>query len=95
MPLSTPTVDMKRFHALVDRELQGRITPAETVELSSIRRSFDKKDAAQIAGLRRVAAVERRRFNRLMTGLQSQFLRLKAESSNGARRPKAKTATTD
>lgn len=82
---------LARFHALVDLGLEGKLQPAQDVELNALRQAFDRNEAAATAKLRKQMTKEQTRFDAQMSWIRTQVAALRvADASN---RPKSKSAS--
>lgn len=49
LPFTTKAYQLKRFHELVDKRLDGNLSPSERAELQALEAAFNEADAALMA----------------------------------------------
>ena len=85
---------LARYHALVDLGLQGRLQPAQEIELTTLRQAFDRNEATATAKLRKQMTKEQTRFDASMAKIRTQVAALRVElTADASNRPKSKSAT--
>lgn len=79
---------------MVDLGLQGRLQPAQEIELTTLRQAFDRNEAAATAKLRKQMTKGRTRFDASMAAIRTQVAALRVElTADASNRPKSKSAT--
>ena len=94
MSLITKAEKLARFHALVDLGLEGKLQPAQEIELDTLRQAFDRNEAAATAKLRKQMTKEQARFEASMSSIRTQVTALRVElAADASNRPKSKSAS--